>query len=887
MKTQKNPRLAPGAKGENDTRIQITPRPHLRQGMRRPPPDFGAVAAAALARAESLLTSWLPDGRREGAEWSAWNPTRADERRGSFRVNMATGRWADFATGDKGGDLISLFAYLHGLEQGEAARELAETLGVSPAVYRPPRRGGKGGNGKAPASPPREAPKDPWEPVAPVPDGAPEPDFTHPELGEPSKVYTYRDASGAALFRVYRWDLPSGKTIRPYSLWRNRETGGLMWRWASLPEPRPLYGLHALTQRPEAPVIVAEGERAAEAAARLFPDYVAVTSPNGAGSADKADWTPLRGRDVVLAPDNDEAGRKYAETVARILRGLGVRSLRLLPPEKLGFAMVKDGVPDARDTSKGALAQTPEGYDLADAVADGWTADLVAKAVREDHHFFEDLPEPDAEDVDPDDKPDGLAVAPPLPPFPLDVFPPAFQRAVTEIARACNNTPLETPAAALLSFTGAVIGTSYGIEEKPGHLEHPNLFMALCAPSGTGKTPAVSYLLRPVDRREAAWYRDFKTERRAHEAAMKRASRDATEPPPEPPRRRRFAVNGATAEAALKALADNGRLWWVRDELSSLFTDARKYGPNAGREQLRDLLTEAWSCRPLDVMRRDSERDFRAEVSALSIFGTTQPAVLQELFTPADAASGFLPRFIFIHAERTTPALRTRDVVSQQTHDLIDALAARFLDAPRGHDADSRVVTLTGEADAVFEAWHNDLALRAFTDPAERALESLFQKTSAHTLRFALILQVLDAVAEGTPVPLTVSGDVMRRAVRLARYALAHTVRAWAAVGAGNGGAWRTLDPIERRVAKAVVELADEGAITMGLLPTGLVTERVNAGEPEAFRLSPDKVGAVMRGLGMKGGRPDKGRRGRLVTPEILDRFRTLLKPAPAGEDTP
>jgi hypothetical protein len=275
------------------------------------------------------------------------------------------------------------------------------TKDPNPAVYRPPRRGGKGGNGKAPASPTSEAPKDPWEAVTPVPPDAPEPDFTHPELGKPSKVYSYTDASGAVPFYVCRWDLPSGKTIRPYSLWRNRETGGLMWRCASLPEPRPLYGLHALAQRPEAPVIVCEGEKAADAAARLFPDYVAVTSPNGAGSADKADWTPLVGRDVVLSPDNDTAGRKYAETVARILRGLGVRSLRLLPPERLGFATVKDGVPGARDLSKGALAQTPEGYDIADAVADGWTPDLVAKAMGADPHFFEDFPEPDAEDVDP------------------------------------------------------------------------------------------------------------------------------------------------------------------------------------------------------------------------------------------------------------------------------------------------------------------------------------------------------------------------------------------------------------------------------------------------------------------------------------------------------
>jgi hypothetical protein len=78
-----------------------------------------------------LLNRWLPDGRREGREWCARNPRRADGRHGSFKVNMHTGKWSDFATGDKGGDPVSLAAYLSGLSQVEAARELATMLGIA------------------------------------------------------------------------------------------------------------------------------------------------------------------------------------------------------------------------------------------------------------------------------------------------------------------------------------------------------------------------------------------------------------------------------------------------------------------------------------------------------------------------------------------------------------------------------------------------------------------------------------------------------------------------------------------------------------------------------------------------------------------------------------
>lgn len=91
--------------------------------------DFGAINAAALSYLPALCARWLPDGRREGREWSARNPRRVDRRPGSFKVNLVTGQWADFAIRDAhGGDPVSLAAYLFGLSQSEAARALADML---------------------------------------------------------------------------------------------------------------------------------------------------------------------------------------------------------------------------------------------------------------------------------------------------------------------------------------------------------------------------------------------------------------------------------------------------------------------------------------------------------------------------------------------------------------------------------------------------------------------------------------------------------------------------------------------------------------------------------------------------------------------------------------
>ena len=96
----------------------------------RKPLDFQRINAAALARLPDLLARWLPDGRRQGHEWVALNPRRSDSRPGSFAVNLMTGKWADFACEARGGDVVALAAYLGGISQGEAARNLADMMGV-------------------------------------------------------------------------------------------------------------------------------------------------------------------------------------------------------------------------------------------------------------------------------------------------------------------------------------------------------------------------------------------------------------------------------------------------------------------------------------------------------------------------------------------------------------------------------------------------------------------------------------------------------------------------------------------------------------------------------------------------------------------------------------
>jgi hypothetical protein len=120
--------------GELPAHVDQRAQPSLMTGRAGPLPrgvDFARINAGALGSLPRLLSCWLPKGRCEGHEYVALNPRRADRSLGSFRINLESGRWADFAIeGARGGDPVSLVAYIDGVGQAEAARRIVARLGL-------------------------------------------------------------------------------------------------------------------------------------------------------------------------------------------------------------------------------------------------------------------------------------------------------------------------------------------------------------------------------------------------------------------------------------------------------------------------------------------------------------------------------------------------------------------------------------------------------------------------------------------------------------------------------------------------------------------------------------------------------------------------------------
>lgn len=202
----------------------------------------------------------------------------------------------------------------------------------------PPRHnGGNGSHGNG---------ADIWHPILPVPAGtsAPPEAMLHCDM-----LHEYRDAEDRLLCYVRRIEGRSGRRKQFLPLTFGWLDSKLAWQSLAPDKPRPLYGLNRLSHAdPAAVVLVCEGEKAADAAMRLFPDHAAMAWMGGASAVATADWGPLAKRSVIIWADADEPGRKAAGEIAKLLPRARV----------LDTARLADGF-DAADLEMGDEADDP------------------------------------------------------------------------------------------------------------------------------------------------------------------------------------------------------------------------------------------------------------------------------------------------------------------------------------------------------------------------------------------------------------------------------------------------------------------------------------------------------------------------------------------------
>jgi hypothetical protein len=234
----------------------------------------------------------------------------------------------------------------------------------------------------------------PWTPTYPVtvpfPDLKQEPQLRAMMKGRREVTrFEYTDAAGKTLGYVVRLEDKDGQKITPTLTYCQNDKGEHQWRWQGFGKDRPLYGLQELHSKPQAPVLIVEGEKTCNAARLLFRDHAVITWSGGCGAVHQSDWSTLKGRTITIFPDNDKAGRTASEKITDILMKQGNEQVQIvdLPsalPPKWDLA---DSLPQEMETIKvqDLLQNTQKIQKESDAPSVVRDTTAIDKIVRENY----------------------------------------------------------------------------------------------------------------------------------------------------------------------------------------------------------------------------------------------------------------------------------------------------------------------------------------------------------------------------------------------------------------------------------------------------------------------------------------------------------------------
>ena len=802
-----------------------------------------------------LMLSKLHDTKRNGKGWHARCPAH-DDRRPSLSI----------AEGDDGRALVNCHA-------GCTPEAIVEAVGLKLADLMP--ANGSGGERRQSVSR-AVSERKPANSFATAREAVVALQRKH---GKPSATWRYDDAEGQPVGFVIRWDKPTGKDVRPVS-----RTADGRWTIGGMMEPRPLYGLPDLLKAPAGSrVYVCEGEKAADAARAV--GLIATTSAHGSKSASKADWPPLAApgiHEIIILPDADNAGERYADDVAGLLAKL--------TPDPGAAPVVK--VVRLPDLPFG------EGGDMADFVAMRGGDAVAIKAEVE--ALAESAEVVTTTAADSPTKPTQPRVEP-FQPFPVDALPQAMAGFVSDSAEAigCDASFIALPL--LVGFASA-IGNSRRVQLKRGWTEPAILWGAIIGESGSTKSPALELALRAVRERQrkamrehTEAMRDYEAERLNHErelTAWKR-SKVGGDPPeaPEAPTCERCWTDDATIEALAKLLQDNPRgLLVIRDELAGWLHFDRYSANGKGGEAPKWL--EMFGGRALVVDRKTSGTIY-VQQAAVSIVGGIQPGILARYVGQEHRDNGLLARLLLTMPPRR-PKVWTEADIDPMAEAAIGNVFEALHDLEPASNADREprpaIVKLTAEGKQAWIAFYNEHNAEAADLCGD--LAAAWSKLEGYAARFALVHHLIRQ-ASGEDVG-EVSGGIdavsIAAGVKLSRWFAHEAKRVYAMLAEDDETRQRrqSVELIERKGGSVTVRdwqrtrshrTADDAEAELA--------ELVTAGAGQWEQVAP----------GPKGGRPskrfimadmEKGRTNQIpsaTVPPAVDDHEAEEVPATPGDD--
>ena len=583
------------------------------------------------------------------------------------------------------------------------------------------------------------------------------------------------------------------------------------------------------------PLEITEGEKKALKACQEGLYCIAVTGLWGWKEKDVNELIEcfnkiaLNGRKIVLTPDNDwlkpnsngemKNLRQAVYKLAYLLIGLGAKVCwRELPQGK-----VKIGVDDY----------------------------LCKYSMKE----FKELPTHEINDLvdivdNENKKTDKILI--PLQPFPLEVFPESL---VGIIERFSNSLGVdkEVIASSVLTIVSSAIGNTIRVSPKYGYEVPVFIWLIIIAISGYGKTPAISTLVRSVEKRQSKTYREYSEKQKKYKESLRKSKKSGdTEIVDEPILEHSFASD-TTVEALGDIFESSPRGILIhRDELAGLILGLNQYKGGSGNDKQHYL--ELFNCKPWKIDRKTGVK-FIHNVGS-SIIGGIQTTIMPKVFNLDAIGEGLLPRFLLQNTEHKPRKFQRQGIEPDDLklwEDILEKCYEISLTLNDNGFVEPRVLILGEEALNLFEEFHNNYTnlIPFLSDNAK----PFVAKFITYSLKITGILHVLDCFSTSdTDIKHSIKAGTMDKAIRLTEYFAGQSINALELYGAKTK---KELNEIESRLLETVFSL--EGEVKNGKLALSRIREYLNTDLPEPLQCDSKQIGAMLHNQGLETKRGTNG----------------------------
>jgi hypothetical protein len=345
--------------------------------------------------------------------------------------------------------------------------------------------------------------------------------------------------------------------------------------------------------------------------------------------------------------------------------------------------------------------------------------------------------------------------------FPLHCLPEAAREFITAVSDSCG-TPIDFAAVAALGCMSGAVGASCRIEIKSGWQEYPVLWCALVAEAGSGKSPVVSLVMKPLREIQGELSARFQQATKNHDP----------EKDDEKPSLEVLLYGDVTQEGLLKSLASSQRGGLLlSDELVSWTKSFDKYSKGGGSDRASNL--SLWSSTPVSVLRKQDGIIF-IPIPVLSIVGGLTASSLPSLH--GNAEDGFMSRFLISCPDKRKQTYSKIGVSegAQYAWQIFIKSLWNIEPETSGGVWMPKTIKMSADAEELFEKFFNDIHTVIDSETLPSLFRGSFSKAPSQAARLALVLHLGRQACGEEASSSLVSAETMDAAIQITNYFLGH-----------------------------------------------------------------------------------------------------------------